>query len=110
MPSTGFVASTALAFVSFSFGAYLELERKVRCPGPACSSPRMPVISRFAASSGRQSSEQPSAAANSLIFMVKHKGTPGAEYACGAWLQPVPEKKMRNGGRFLVKRFGCSGL
>ena len=79
----GLCNSTALAFVSFSFGAYLEFERKVRCPEPACSSPRTPVISRFAASSGRHCREQPSAAANSLIFMVKHKGTPGAGYSCG---------------------------
>jgi hypothetical protein len=42
--------------------------------------------------------------------MVKHKGTPGAGYACGAWLQPVPEGETKKQCQFRVKRFGCSGL
>ena len=101
MPSTGLAARTALAWVSFSFGAYLGLERKVRWPGPACSRPRTPVISRSAVFSMEPHTVQPNAAASSLIFMVKHKGTPGVE--CGRGGEVVLRRGLQSrtrGGDF----------
>src|SRR5258706_4672194 len=47
---------TALAPVFFNCGAYFGLERKVICPGPACSMPATPDISTPLSPSSVQSS------------------------------------------------------
>src|SRR5271154_4413590 len=45
MPSIGPPARIALAFDSFTFGAYFGFARNVNCPATACSIPETPVIS-----------------------------------------------------------------
>src|SRR5262249_42400748 len=65
MPRAASATRIAAALVCFTFGAYLLLARKVRCPGPACSIPATPVISRSPSPSRRH--PKASAISRSLI-------------------------------------------